>query len=308
MRSPGAVAGKTDEQGQRQRQQEYPLLLLLRQEPARGAQAHRRADRLHLRRVRRALHGHHPRGEQVLAGEVARRRADAVRDLLGARRLCDRPASRQARALGRGPQSLQAAQPRGEEQRRRAGEVEHPADRPDRLRQDAARPDARAHPRRAVHHGRRDDADRGRLCRRGRREHHPEAAPGRRLQCRAGAARHRLYRRGRQDQPQVRQPVDHPRRVGRGRPAGAPQDHGRDGRKRAAAGRPQASPAGVPAGRHDQHPVHLRRRLLRARADHLRPRPQDVDRLLRHGRRLPRIARRANSSAASSRRISSSSG
>ena len=33
---------------------------------------------------------------------------------------------------------------------------------------------------------------------------------------------------------------------------------------RAAAGRPQASAAGVPAGRHDQHPVHLRRRLLRA--------------------------------------------
>ena len=33
---------------------------------------------------------------------------------------------------------------------------------------------------------------------------------------------------------------------------------------RAAAGRPQASAAGVPAGRHDQHPVHLRRRLRRA--------------------------------------------
>ena len=31
-----------------------------------------------------------------------------------------------------------------------------------------------------------------------------------------------------------------------------------------AAGRPQAPAAGVPAGRHDQHPVHLRRRLLRA--------------------------------------------
>jgi ATP-dependent Clp protease ATP-binding subunit ClpX len=93
-----------------------------------------------------------------------------------------------------------------EAQRRRAGEVEHPADRPDRLGQDAAGADAGAHPRRAVHHGRRDDADRSRLCRRGRREHHPEAAAGRRLQRRAGAARHRLYRRDRQDQPQVRQP------------------------------------------------------------------------------------------------------
>ena len=38
---------------------------------------------------------------------------------------------------------------------------------------------------------------------------------------------------------------------------------------RAAAGRPQASAAGVPAGRHDQHPVHLRRRLLGPRQDHL---------------------------------------
>ena len=63
--------------------------------------------------------------------------------------------------------------------------------------------DARAHARRAVHHGRCDHLDRGGLRRRGRREHHPEAAAGGRLQRRAGAARHRLHRRGRQDQPQV---------------------------------------------------------------------------------------------------------
>ena len=42
------------------------------------------------------------------------------------------------------------------------------------------------------------------------------------------------------------------------------EDHGRHGRLRAAAGRSQASAAGIPAGRHDQHPVHLRRRLCRA--------------------------------------------
>ena len=109
----------------------------------------------------------------------------------------------------------------GKVRRGRARQVEHPAGRPDGLRQDAAGPDARAHPRCAVHHGGRDDADRSRLCRRGRREHHSEAAAERRLQCRAGAARHRLYRRSRQDQPQIRQPVDHPRRVGRRRAAGA---------------------------------------------------------------------------------------
>jgi ATP-dependent Clp protease ATP-binding subunit ClpX len=37
------------------------------------------------------------------------------------------------------------------------------------------------------------------LRRRGRREHHPQAAAVGRLQCRARAARHRLYRRDRQD-------------------------------------------------------------------------------------------------------------
>ena len=37
------------------------------------------------------------------------------------------------------------------------------------------------------------------------------------------------------------------------------------------AGRPQAPAAGVPAGRHLQHPVHLRRRVRRARQDHPQP-------------------------------------
>ena len=90
--------------------------------------------------------------------------------------------------------------------------------------------------------------------------------------------------------PQVRQPVDHPRRVGRGRAAGAAQDHGRHGCLGAAAGRPQASPAGVPAGRHLQHPVHLRRRVRGPREDHLPARPRLLDRLRRQGdgaRRAP---------------------
>ena len=76
------------------------------------------------------------------------------------------------------PQPLQAPGARREEQRRRDRQVEHPAARADRLGQDAAGPDAGAHPRRAVHHGRRHHADRGRLCRRGCREHHPEAVAG----------------------------------------------------------------------------------------------------------------------------------
>ena len=54
---------------------------------------------------------------------------------------------------------------------------------------------------------------------------------------------------------------DYPRRVGGGRPAGVAQDHGGHDRQRAAAGRPQASATGIPAGRHHEHPVRLRRRL-----------------------------------------------
>ena len=86
-------------------------------------------------------------------------------------------------------------------------------------------------------------------------------------------------------QPQVRQSLDHPRRVGRGRPAGAAEADGRHHRLRSAAGRPQASAAGIPAGRHDQHPVHLRRRLRRPREDHRRPPAGQVDRLRRPCRR-----------------------
>ena len=217
----------------RRRREEHPLLLVLRQEPARGPEADRRPDGVHLRRMRRALHGHHPRGDEAQPRQVVGRRAHAARDLQGARRLRHRPAGREARALGRRAQPLQAAEPRPEEHRRRAAEVEHHADRPDRLRQDAAGADAGPHPRRALHDGGRDDADRGRLRRRGCREHHPQAAAVGRVQRRAGAARHRLHRRGRQDQPQVGQSLDHPRRVGRGRAAGAPEDHGGHRRLRA---------------------------------------------------------------------------
>ena len=108
--------------------------------------------------------------------------------------------------------------------RHRAAEVEHPAARPDRLRQDAARADARADPQRPVRDRRRDRPDRGRLRGRGRREHPPQADPGRRLRRQEGRDRDHLHRRGRQDRPQGRQPVDHARRVGRGRPAGAAED------------------------------------------------------------------------------------
>ena len=52
---------------------------------------------------------------------------------------------------------------------------------------------------------------------------------------------------------------------------------------RAAAGRAQASAAGVPAGRHHEHPLHLRRRLRRARQDHRPARARVGDGLRRRG-------------------------
>ncbi len=57
--------------------------------------------------------------------------------------------------------------------------------------------------------------------------------------------------------------------------------------QRAAQGRPQAPAAGVPAGRHHQHPVHLRRRVRRARGHHRAARRPEADRLRRqdHSRR-----------------------
>ena len=167
----------------------------------------------------------------------------------------------------------------------RAAEVQHPAARADRLRQDAARADAGADPQRPVRDRGRHGADRGRLRRRGRREHPAEADPGRGLRRQEGRDRDHLHRRGRQDRPQGRQPVDHPRRLRRGRPAGAAEDLGGHHRERSAAGRPQAPASGVPDDRHDERPVHLRRRVREPRQGHRAPdRPQ--------GRRL----RRATSS------------
>jgi ATP-dependent Clp protease ATP-binding subunit ClpX len=57
----------------------------------------------------------------------------------------------------------------------------------------------------------------------------------------SGPAWHRLYRRNRQDQPQVRQPLNHPRRVWRGCAASPSQDHRRNRRLGIPAWRPQAS-------------------------------------------------------------------
>ena len=188
--------------------------------------------RLHLRRVHRSLQRDHRRGAHRSADLRHRQPAEAEGDLRRPQRVRRRAGAGQAHAVGSGLQPLQA---RADDAVRRLGhraaEVEHPAARADRLRQDAARADAGADPQRPVRDRRRHGADRGRLRRRGRREHPPEADPGRRLRRQEGRDRDHLHRRGRQDRPQGRQPVDHARRVRRGRPAGAAEDprgHHRD--------------------------------------------------------------------------------
>jgi hypothetical protein len=212
-------------------------VLVLRQVASGGEEAHRRADGLHLRRVHRPLQRHHRRGgrsrdalRRSEARSRSRRRSRRSSTSTSSARTAPRRSSR-----SRCTTTTSASRRRGRARRRRAPEVEHPAHRPDRHGQDAARADARAHPQRAVRDRRRHHADRGRLRRRGRREHHRPAAAERRPRRRARAARHRLHRRDRQDRAQGRQPLDHPRRVGRGRAAGPAEDHRGHGRQRAAA-------------------------------------------------------------------------
>ena len=258
-----------EDDGPSERRQRAAPLQLLREEPAPGQEADRRPRRLHLRRVHRSLQRDHRRGADRSGAARPRQPAAAARDLRRPQRLRRRAGGGEAHALGRRLQPLQARADGGRRLRgRRAPEVEHPAARADRLRQDAARADARADPQRPVRDRRRDRADRGGLRRRGRREHPAEADPGRRLRRQEGGDRDHLHRRGRQDRPQGGQPVDHARRVGRGRPAGAAQDPRGNRRLRAAAGRAQAPAPGVPLDRHDEHPLHLRRRVRRPREDH----------------------------------------
>ena len=138
-----------------------------------------------------------------------------------ARRVRHRPGARQEGPQRRGLQPLQARLVEAALLRRRAAEVQHPAPRPRRLRQDAAGPDAGEDPRRALRDSRRHLAHRGGLRRRGRREHPPPADPGRRLRHLPRRAGDHLHRRDRQDRPQEPQPVHHARRLRGGSAAGA---------------------------------------------------------------------------------------
>ncbi len=92
---------------------------------------------------------------------------------------------------------------------------------------------------------------------------------------------HHLHRRGRQDRPQVGEPVDHARRLRRGRPAGVAQDpRGNDGLG-TTAGRAQAPASGVHPDRYDERAVHRRWCVRWPGEDHREPRRQEGHRLRR---------------------------
>ena len=144
--------------GPHARRRRRTQVLVLRQEPERRPQADRGPDRLHLRRVHRALQRHHRGGvgggEEPGAAEPPQARRDQER----ARPVRDRAGAGQEDPRGRGPQPLQAHRGRHRDRRRGAAEGQHPPDRPHRLRQDPPRPDPRQDAPRAVHHRRRHHA------------------------------------------------------------------------------------------------------------------------------------------------------
>ena len=272
-------------------------MLVLREEPEAGEEAHRRTRRVHLRRVHRPVQRDHRGGALRDLRAEARRAPEAARDLRVPRRVRGRPGHGEEGPVRRRLQPLQADPGGREGLRRRAAEVQHHDARPHGLRQDAAGADAGAHAERPVRHRRRHRADGGRLRRRGRREHPAEADPGRRLRREEGRDRHHLHRRGRQDRPQVREPLHHPRRERRGRAAGAAEDPRGHHGQRAAAGRPQAPPPGVHPDRHHEHPVHLRRGVRRAWTRSSEPHRQEGRRVRRRHPPQRREGHRRDASA-----------
>jgi ATP-dependent Clp protease ATP-binding subunit ClpX len=158
---------------------------------------------------------------------------------------------------------------------------------PDRLGQDAAGPDPGAHPQRPVRDRRRHQPDRGRLRRRGRREHHPERCCRTPTTTSSGPSA-ASSTSTRSTRSRARATTRRSRATCRARACSRPaQDHRGHAGNVPPKGGPQAPAAGVPAGRHHEHPVHLRGRLRGPRGDHRAPRRPEDHRLRRRRRARP---------------------
>jgi hypothetical protein len=158
-------------------------MLLLRQEPEGGEEAHRGPDGVHLRRVHRSVQRHHRRGDGE--GGAASRRLAKLPEAAEIKLVLDEYVIGQDRAKKSSPSRCTTTTSASMLPKVATEDVELQKSNilllgPNGSGKTLLWPDARAHAQRAVRDRRRDEPHRGWLRRRGRREHHRKPASERR--------------------------------------------------------------------------------------------------------------------------------